>query len=302
MSSRKQAKLQKLAKENSQENSVTKKVISGLNNGSKLQLDENDVYNVQKMEEDMKETKDNLHFEDEYDDVFEEEDVVEEEEENSDDYESIDDDGENQEGMMQENNAKRYKQKEKKVKIQEDAPYVGTGVELGKDECLDFENCTYEMLHRSTTEWPCMSIDFLLSDLPFQNSYALPRNLPVVKQFEYPLDVYAVAGSMASVASKNQLYVLKFSNLMKTKYDDDSVISADDDEILDDEPVILHQALQLKAGVNRVRSMGGYPIVAVTDEHRKVSIFDIRTSLEYLKGVTKETPKYDLKGKGEPKL
>ena len=275
MSSRKHAKAQKYAKESSN-NALNQKK---LHDASHPHLEEEEMYNQAKIEEDMQETKDNLHFEDEYEDVYEDEDVLEDEEENSDDYESIEEDDE--EGMIQENKQKKYKLKEKKVEIQDAAPYVGTGKDLAQDEQLDFENCTYEMLHRSTTEWPCMSIDFLLPDVPMNNLYSLPRSVPIVKEFDYPLNIYAVAGSMASVASKNQIYVLKFSNLMKTKYDDDSVISAEDDEVLDDEPVILHQALPIKAGVNRIRSMAGFPIIAVTDEYRKVSIYDIRSNLEY---------------------
>jgi len=188
------------------------------------------------MEEQMQETKENLHFEDEYDDVYEKEDIVPDvSEENSDDYESVEDSDEDREMMMEETKPKekKYKEKEKKVvgfADKEDAPYVGTGLELEEDEFLDFENCTYEMLHRSTTEWPCMSIDWLLPDYPLINNYSLPRLNPIQKELNYPCECYAVAGSMASVSSKNQIYVLKFSNLAKTKYDDDSEISADDDE------------------------------------------------------------------------
>jgi hypothetical protein len=107
---------------------------------------------------------------------------------------------------------------------------------------------------------------------------------------------------MASLPSKNQLYLLKFANLMKTKYDDDSEISADEDELLEDEPVIFHQAIPLKSGVNRIRAMNNTPIVAFWDESRKVQIYDLRKNLEYLVGVNKETPKYELKPKGDGQL
>jgi len=48
--------------------------------------------------------------------------------------------------------------------------------------------------------------------------------------------------------------------------------------------------------------MNNYPIVAIFDEARKVQIFDIKSSLDYLKTVNRETPKYDLRPKAEPKL
>ena len=144
-----------------------------------------------------------MHFEDEYEDVWEDEDVMdEEEEENSEDYESIDDENDNGEEMIMENKQnKKYKLKEKKNQAEENTqksmPYIGTGQNLASDEFLDFENRTYDMIHRSTTEWPCMSIDFLLPDLPIGNVMSC-RNTPVVEQWQYPIEAYAVAGSMAS--------------------------------------------------------------------------------------------------------
>jgi len=35
---------------------------------------------------------------------------------------------------------------------------------LEEDEELDFDASAYEMLHRAAVEWPCLSIDFLLSE------------------------------------------------------------------------------------------------------------------------------------------
>lgn len=299
MQSRKQLKVKKYAEEAKKNN---KKVHYETNAPLKTILEEEDFMNKQNLDQEMQETKENLHFEDEFDDVYEDEDVFEEEVENSDDYESIDDDDDEGEGMMLESKGKRYIEKQKKVEKKIDAPYIGTGLELKNDEFLDFENCTYEMLHRSTTEWPCMSVDWLLPEIPMSNLYSIPRDNSIIKTLNYPIECYAIAGSMASVASKNQLYVFKFANLMKTKFDDDSEVSADEGEELDDEPCILHQALQLKSGVNRIRSMNNYPIVAIYDEMRKVQIFDVRNSLEYLKSINKDTPKYDLKPKAEPKL
>ena len=91
--------------------------------------------------------------------------------------------------------------KEKEVEKANDAPYIGTGKELRDGEFMDFENCTYEMLHRSTTEWPCMSVDWLLPEVPITNTYNCPREHDIVKSMDYPLECYAIAGSMASVSS-----------------------------------------------------------------------------------------------------
>lgn len=268
-------------------------------------MEEKDM-NADAIMEQMKETKDNLHFEDEFDDVYDEEEYIEEDEENSEDY-MTDDENEpetNNNGAMNiEKNSKdkRYKLKQKKSKKEKLTAYTGTGQDLDKDEYLDFENKAYEMLHRATTEWPCMTIDWLVPEpqMMLTNSYK-PRKLDLQQSWQYPLELYAVAGSMASQPSKNQLYVLKFSRLMETKNDDDSISDDDeDDENKDgDEPVIFHQAIPLKAGVNRVRAMHNQPIVALWDESRKVQIYDIKKNQNYLQGLTDQTSKHEIKVKG----
>ena len=48
--------------------------------------------------------------------------------------------------------------------------------------------------------------------------------------------------------------------------------------------------------------MNNTPIVAFWDEARKVQIYDLRQNMEYLQSVNKDTPKYELKPKGEGKL
>ena len=119
-------------------------------------------------------------------------------------------------------------------------PYVGTGKDLKEDEVMDFENRAYNMLHRANSEWPCMTLDWLV---PLNNSTSnyIGRTFEQ-ESWEFPLKVYAVAGSTASMPSKNQLYVLKFARLLKTKYDDDSIEMEGDEESVDDEPLIFHTA------------------------------------------------------------
>jgi len=39
---------------------------------------------------------------------------------------------------------------------------MGTDKELKKGEILEFDNTAYHMLHRTTTEWPCLSIDIIM--------------------------------------------------------------------------------------------------------------------------------------------
>jgi ribosome assembly protein RRB1 len=308
--SRKQKKMQKLHLAKQAADQKNKKVHkeTPMPADNPLLLDEQDA-RIMDTAPPAEETKDNLQFEDEFDDVWEEEVAQESDAENSEDYDSVDDSEfpqatGGQDMMMEEKpDTKKYLLKDKAEKKEPETvtPYIGTGEGLANDEFLDFENRTYDMIHRSTAEWPCMSIDFLLPNQ--QNSGILAGyQQQFLTEWEYPIEAYAVSGSMASLPSKNQLYLLKFANLMKTKYDDDSEVSADEDELLEDEPVIFHQAIPLKSGVNRIRAMNNTPIVAFWDESRKVQIYDLRKNLEYLVGVNKETPKYELKPKGDGQL
>lgn len=56
---------------------------------------------------------------------------------------------------------KRVKLKEKPKKKSKVTPFTGTQKNMGAEEILDFENRAYDMLHRATTEYPCLSCDFL---------------------------------------------------------------------------------------------------------------------------------------------
>ena len=71
---------------------------------NKMVLDEEDCLNQDKLNEQMKETKENLQYEDDFDDEYEKEDKFEVEESCSEDYESCSDDYES--NMMQESKNK----------------------------------------------------------------------------------------------------------------------------------------------------------------------------------------------------
>ena len=153
---------------------------------------------------------------------------------------------------------------------------MGSDKQLNINEYLDYDNSAYLMLHRATTEWPCLSCDFLTGN--FRQDSIYKQHIPnIAKDFEYPLDLMAVAGSQASLPSKNKIYVMRMANLMKTHRDDDP-----EDDILDESelfnqgnPIILHTSIPIKGGINRIRSMQGYPLIATWCETRQVKIFDI---------------------------
>ena len=80
---------------------------------------------------------------------------------------------------------------------------------------------------------------------------------------------------------------MRFANLMKTKNDDDPDYEEEGTEKADDfnegNPIILHTSIPIKGGVNRIRSMGGYPIVALQSESRQVKIYNLEEPLEELR-------------------
>ena len=80
---------------------------------------------------------------------------------------------------------------------------------LGANETLTYDSTAYEMYHASPAEWPCLSFDCVRDSLG-QNRY------------KYPMTGYIVTGSQIGPEddSSCRMYVLKFSELYRTTYDD----------------------------------------------------------------------------------
>jgi Histone-binding protein RBBP4 or subunit C of CAF1 complex len=77
---------------------------------------------------------------------------------------------------------------------------------LGKDEILEADESVYVMRHTMNTDWPCLSFDVLRDDDGDQRQ-------------RFPTSAYIVAGTQADAATKNQLTVLKMTQLHKTQKD-----------------------------------------------------------------------------------
>lgn len=174
--------------------------------------------------------------------------------------------------------------------IENVVPYMGTRGNLADNQFLEFSNSGYVMYHRASTEWPCLSVDFLLPGL---NSLQSIRDIKVVENFEYPLELFTVAGSQANFETQNQLYVMRFCNLARTRYDDDEDTGAINieeklEENEDVEPVLLSERFQLFSATNRTRSMCGSPLVAVMNETGQLQIFDISKNVESLQNKNPE--------------
>ncbi len=65
---------------------------------------------------------------------------------------------------------------------------------------------------------------------------------------------YLVAGSQAPNQDENKIYIMKMSNLQKTKHDDQSDDDDDDSSVDGDEEAVLeYKTIPHKGGVNRIR-------------------------------------------------
>jgi ribosome assembly protein RRB1 len=163
-------------------------------------------------------------------------------------------------------------------------PFMGNEKHIGQNEYLDFDNAAYRMLHRASTEWPCLSCDFLSGELAHFGAYS--NFSPELKEaVNYPIEIYGVAGSQASMPSKNKIYVMRMANLFSTMHDDDPEVDGNEEEFNEGNPIILHRGIKIKGGVNRIRSMQGYPIVAMWSETRQVRIYDISEQVQELKNI-----------------
>jgi ribosome assembly protein RRB1 len=240
-----------------------------------LMMDQNQTINGRKVEE-----KHTLDYEDDFDDEFEDENMEEDE------WESCDEDYEE---VTTDNGTKLLANKKKLEGIEKHnqkdiVPFMGNETQIKQDEYLDFENGAYSMLHRANTEWPCLSCDFLSGQVSTNNSF--PLHTPnIEKNIDYPMEVYAVAGSQASLPSKNKIYVMRMANLLQTMYDDDPENVGELGEFNDGNPIIVNRSIPIKGGINRIRSMQGYGVVALWSETRKVKIYNIDGIVNELKNV-----------------
>ncbi|KAI8854318.1 WD40-repeat-containing domain protein [Chytridium lagenaria] len=119
------------------------------------------------------------------------------------------------------------------------------------------------MLHQLQVEWPCLSFDLLRDNLGNGRTV-------------FPMTAYLVAGSQAEKAKDNKIYIMKMSDLHRTKHDDDDEAD-DNDEDLDDDPILESRTIPHMGGVNRIRVMP-HPeahVVSTWSENGKVYIWDV---------------------------
>ncbi|KAI9293467.1 WD40 repeat-like protein [Neoconidiobolus thromboides FSU 785] len=144
------------------------------------------------------------------------------------------------------------------------------GGKLEEGEKLEVDNSAYVMLHSLNVPWPCLSFDIIEDHLGNDRT-------------KFPLTSYLVTGTQADKANKNEVMVLKLSQLSKTKYDDDDEDMSDDDEIEDD-PILESRSIPHFGGVNRIRStkIDNNIVAATWSDTGKVHIYDLQPHLAAL--------------------
>lgn len=149
---------------------------------------------------------------------------------------------------------------------------------LPEGEELTYSNKAYDSFFQLRSEFPCLSFDIL-------------KDGEGASRTRYPLTMYFVCGSQADEQNKNQLYILKISNICRTKHDkesdEDSDSSEDDEEeeeeedtgagedVNNGEPLVEHRLIKHHATANRVRtSHHNTSLVAVWSETGYIQVFD----------------------------
>jgi ribosome assembly protein RRB1 len=93
-----------------------------------------------------------------------------------------------------------------------------------------------------------------------------------------------VAGSQAEKKTDNRIYVMKWSEMLKTNREDevDSDMNSDEELPAVKEPNVRYESIPHRGGINRIRSMYGSPIVATWNEDAEVGIYDVTPAIEEL--------------------
>jgi ribosome assembly protein RRB1 len=147
---------------------------------------------------------------------------------------------------------------------------------------LDYTNKAYDSFFQLRTEYPCLSFDII------QDNEGSNRT-------KYPLTMYFVCGSQADERNKNQLYILKVSNICRTKHDVGSDDESEDDEFIGDagadsddednwqdevnggEPLVDVRTIKHHGTANRVRcSSNAKQLCAVWSDAGHVQVFSLQ--------------------------
>ncbi|BFZ57682.1 Ribosome assembly protein rrb1 [Savitreella phatthalungensis] len=140
------------------------------------------------------------------------------------------------------------------------------GTQLAKDEMLEPDMTAYEMLHSVNAKWPCLTFDTLWDTLGDERR-------------TYPATTYFVTGTQADRPERNEIQVVRCSNLTRSAGDESD--SEDDDE----DPVLAYKAIPLTSGVNRIRATQTRDtphLVAALQESGTLGIYNVEEHLQAL--------------------
>ena len=216
------------------------------------------------------ETKDDLQFEDPFPEEYEDEEFVEE-----DDDEEWDDAEGNEDGGGD-------------VEVIQSWHPLAGDAKLEPGEKLEMDPAAYKMHHAMTADWPSLSFDFVRDDLGESRT-------------RFPHALIAAVGTQADRPDRNQLTIMKLSDLSRIEAEtDDDILGEeydsskkdgggeeddDDDSSSDDEvdldPIMEHYSMDHRGGVNRVRVMPQQPhVVATWSDAGTVNLYNVESILE----------------------
>lgn len=114
---------------------------------------------------------------------------------------------------------------------------------LAAGETLEPNLSTYQVLHRFSSQWSCLSLDIVKD------------NLGETRQ-TYPATLYAVAGTQAAQGheKENEMVILKLSSLARIEKEDEGSESENEsDEEEESEPILESKSMPLTSCTNRIR-------------------------------------------------
>jgi len=167
-------------------------------------------------------------------------------------------------------------------------PDVDQEQQLAQGQKLDYSNKAYDCFFQMQSEYPSLS-------------FGIVQDKDGVARTKYPLGLFVVCGSQAERAKDNQLYVVRVTNLCRTKHDaesddsEDSFIGDDEhsdneggaaedgDEVNNGEPMVDFKTIKHAGTTNRIRLSHHRPMLAaVWSELGHVQIFDIANEMSAL--------------------
>ena len=154
---------------------------------------------------------------------------------------------------------------------------------LQEGETLDYDSSAYILNHSMRVEWPCLSFDIL------RDGWGNER-------VRFPLTAAIVTGTQAAKRDRNQVMVMKMTDLHKTQRDDESDSDEDFDSGDEDgarggrrrstrgiDPVVQSRSFAHPGATNRIRSMQQAPhIVATMADTGHAHIWDVRGQMRQL--------------------